>query len=491
MLIERILLGAYFGLLAGLSVFAVHRLFLVALRWRAGRTRPPRPPAPAQWPRVTVQLPLYNEPFVALRLLDAVARLQYPRDRLQVQVLDDSTDGSRAGVAARVAELRRQGLDIEHLCRARRTGYKAGALAAGLARARGEFVCVFDADFVPPPEFLQRLIPYFAAPDIGMVQARWGHLNEGASALARVQALFLDAHFAIEQAARCRSGRFFNFNGTAGIWRRAAIEQAGGWQHDTLTEDLDLSYRAQLAGWRFLYVDEPAAPAELPAAITAFRSQQARWTRGAVQTARKLLGRVWRADLPLAVKVEASFHMAANATYLMMVALSVLVVPAMVLRHLRGYHWMVWVDLPVLLFATGSVCLFLLSARTALGRSWAGALRWLLPAMALGIGIAPNNARAALAGLRGDTGTFVRTPKRGTAAGADAVDPAVRARLPLLELAFTLWFAAGIGIAAALGMWGFLPVLCLFEAGYGWVAAASLAERTRWSVLRSALRVAP
>lgn len=471
-----------------LAVFGLHRLYLVALRLRAGGPRELRD-APDRWPALTVQLPLYNEAWVAERLLDAVARLDYPRDRLQVQVLDDSDDGSERRLAGIVARLQDRGLRVEHHHRRDRAGYKAGALAEGLRSATGELICVFDADFVPPPDFLRRTVPAFDDPGIGMVQARWGHLNRDHSLLTRLQAVLLDAHFAIEQAARNASGRFFNFNGTAGVWRRAAIEDAGGWQHDTLTEDLDLSYRAQLRGWRFLYLDTPAAPAELPVSIAAFKSQQYRWTRGAVQTARKLLGRVWRSEEALRVKVEASFHMLANVAYPAMVALSLVAPFALAARARADRPWVgEWVDPAILLCATGSVCVFFLVSQARVGAStWAAGVR--LPAlMALGVGMSLNNTLAVVAGLRRSPGEFVRTPKYGVLSAADrwearALDPG-RSGLVRMECAFALWATAAVAHAVAIGAWSGLPLLLLFQVGYTYIALLSIAERRALRVAR-------
>ncbi|MFQ5720351.1 MAG: cellulose synthase family protein, partial [Acidobacteriota bacterium] len=279
----------YLALLGALSLYGIHRWFLLwfARRPMAGPDRSPRAGGPVPW--VTVQLPVFNERLVVEGLIDATCAIDWPRDRLEIQVLDDSTDDTADLVAERVRQARAQGFIIHHVRRARRHGYKAGALAAGLTTARGEFIAVFDADFVPPRNFLQATVFEFDDPQVGMVQARWGHLNRRRSWLTRIQAVFLDGHFLVDHVARTRSGCFFNFNGTAGIWRRRCIEDAGGWQADTLTEDLDLSYRAQLRGWRFVYRPDVLAPAELPARMSSFRSQQHRWAKGSIQTARKLL----------------------------------------------------------------------------------------------------------------------------------------------------------------------------------------------------------
>src|SRR5262245_20682974 len=269
-------------------------------------------PAPAEWPIVTVQLPLYNEVYVADRLIEAVCRFEYPRDRLEIQVLDDSTDETRGIAELAVRRFAAQGVDVTYFHRTDRVGFKAGALEAGLEVARGEFIAIFDADFIPTSDFLVRLMPHFADPGVGMVQARWGHINQDYSLLTKIQSILLDGHFVLEHGGRHRSGRFFNFNGTAGVWRRKAIDEAGGWQHDTLTEDLDLSYRAQLRGWRFVFVSSLIAPAEVPVEMNAFKSQQHRWAKGSIQTCRKLLPDLLRAKIPLGVKAEAFFHLTAN-----------------------------------------------------------------------------------------------------------------------------------------------------------------------------------
>ena len=281
-----VLLGAVYAVcVLGLFVYGVNAYLMVALHLR-GRRRP-RSTAPplAVWPTVTVQLPIYNERYVARRLLEAVGALDYPADRLEIQVLDDSTDETTAIVIETAQTLAGRGLEVVHLHRRERAGFKAGALAAGLKEASGEFIAIFDADFVPPPDFLRRTLPHFADPGVAVVQTRWGHLNRDFSLLTVAQALGIDGHFAVEQAARARSGLFLNFNGTAGVWRRTAIDDAGGWTHDTLTEDLDLSYRAQLRGWRIEYRPEIVCPAELPVLVTGFKSQQRRWAQGSIQTA--------------------------------------------------------------------------------------------------------------------------------------------------------------------------------------------------------------
>ena len=493
------ILTLYYLILGTLACYGAHRLALVIALWRTDRVGrwpqsnhldpiPPRRGVPYRgqleadrgservWPVVTVQLPIFNEKYVAERLIEAVCRLDYPRDRLEIQVLDDSTDETARLVARLVERKRDEGFDIHHLHRRERPGFKAGALAAGLDVARGELVAVFDADFVPCPEFLRASVPHFADAEIGMVQARWGHINRDYSLLTRAQAILLDGHFVVEHTARHREGCFFNFNGTAGIWRRRTIDDAGGWTHDTLTEDLDLSYRAQLAGWKFIYLPDLVVPAELPAEINAYKSQQNRWAKGSVQTARKLLGTVLRAKIPLRAKIEAFIHLTANSTYLLMVFLSLLIMPAMVLRRGDEKWQLLAVDLPLFAAATVSVIVFyLVSQRTETGRfaGWAYWARrvWQLPSvMGLGIGLAINNARAVLAGLFKDGGVFHRTPKYRIEGRGDGW-AGKHYRLPrdvtfYLEAFFAFYFVACFVAAVRLEMWLSIPFLYLFLHGY-------------------------
>ncbi len=487
--LARALLALYYLVLGTLAVYGVHRLALLALYYRADRRRP-APPEPAEWPLVTVQLPLYNELYVAGRLIDAVCDLDYPRARLEIQVLDDSTDETSEVVAERVERHRRRGFRIHHLHRRDRRGYKAGALAAGMERASGELLAVFDADFVPQPGFLKQTVPHFQDPAIGMVQARWGHINRDYSLLTRIQAILLDGHFVIEHAARNLAGRFFNFNGTAGIWRRQAIVDAGGWQHDTLTEDLDLSYRAQLAGWRFRFLPEVEVPAELPVEINAFKSQQYRWAKGSLQTARKLLGRILRAPLPARVKLEAFVHLTNNLSYLLMVALSLLIFPAMLLRRGSDLPLVLMVDLPLFAGATLSVLAFYVASQVEAGRRWHGELKYLPALMGLGIGLAINNSRAVVAGLMRRGGVFERTPKyriEGAAGGWRGK----RYRVPrnlwtVVEGVLAVYFLGCLAVGWRLGMWLSLPFLYLFVHGYCYMLLLSmLSGRTaaRWAAL--------
>lgn len=415
------LLAAHFAASLTLALYGLHRLWLAVQHLRHVGARPCRAaPAPRTLPRVTVQLPLYNERYVAERVIRAAGAIDYPRDLLEIQVLDDSTDETSQVVEQAVAELRRRGVRATHLRRSDRTGYKAGALAAGLEEARGQLIAIFDADFVPTRDFLLRTVGEFEDPTVGMVQARWAHLNAKSSLLTRTQALQLDAHFAVEHGVRAATGCFFNFNGTAGVWRRAAIEDAGGWHADTLTEDLDLSCRAQLAGWRFVYRDDVAVPAELPVEVAAYRVQQQRWAQGGVQTARKLLPAILRADIPRRAKAEAFFQLTANLTYPVLVVLALVSLAAGWLVEPLHKNWVLAADGALLGFAGITLATFYGAAARARDPD-----RWwrrlpLVPAiMVLGAGISLSQAVGVYRGLVPRDTPFRRTPKYHLGAGCD------------------------------------------------------------------------
>src|ERR1700736_5081098 len=375
----------YLSVLFGLSAYGVHRYFIIYL-FLKHRNRHSKPAGHfEQLPKVTMQLPIFNEVYVVERLLRAVSELDYPRELLEIQVLDDSTDDTRQITASCTQQLRERGFNVALIHRVDRTGFKAGALAGGLAAAEGEFVCILDADFVPCPDLLRRTIHFFTDPRVGMIQTRWGHLNRGYSLLTRVQAMFLDGHLLLEQTARSRSGRFFNFNGTAGLWRKTCIEEAGGWQHDTLTEDLDLSYRAQLVGWKFIFLHDVVTPAELPVDMNGFKSQQHRWTKGSIQTCKKLLPAVWRAKLPVLVKFEATAHLTSNYAYLLLFFLCILMHPS---TGDGNYHpWQTWlIDIPIYLSASLPAAFFYICAQRELyPKTWLKEILLLPMVLALGI----------------------------------------------------------------------------------------------------------
>jgi cellulose synthase/poly-beta-1,6-N-acetylglucosamine synthase-like glycosyltransferase len=480
-LLESAVLGLYFLTLVILAVFGVHRYVMVYLYVRHRDRRAQPAPLPDHLPRVTVQLPIYNEMYVVERLLDSVVRIRYPKDRLEIQVLDDSTDETIAIARAAVERYRALGFDIHHLHRTERVGFKAGALAEGLAQASGEFVLIFDADFVAPPEILEATLGQFGDPAVGMVQVRWGHINRNYSLLTQVQSVLLDGHFVLEHGGRNRAGRFFNFNGTAGVWRGEAIRDAGGWQHDTLTEDLDLSYRAQLKGWRFVFLQDVVSPAELPVEMNAFKTQQHRWAKGSIQTCRKLLPRILASDQPLPIKLEATFHLTANFAYPLMILLSLLMFPAMVIRYDMGWYEMLLVDVPLFLGATMSVCSFYsMSQREVFGAGWKAQLKYLPAVLGLGIGLSVNNARAVIEALLGRESDFARTPKYRVERAGDEWkhkryrgDPSL---VPYFELALGLYFGVMAVYALANGILGTLPFILLFQFGYLYAATLSLLQ---------------
>ncbi len=468
--------GVYLASLAALAVFGAHRLWLVGLAWRRRGAHPARAALGDELPVITVQLPLYDEPAVAARLLGAVAALDWPSDRLEIQILDDSRDRLAAICAAAAARLRARGLDIVHLRREARTGFKAGALEAGRAVARGSFLLVLDADFVPAPSLLRETAGHFADPAVGMVQVRWEHLNRPRSLLTETQALLLDGHFAIEQPGRAWSGRVCNFNGTAGLWRAEAITAAGGWHADTLTEDLDLSYRAALRGWRFVYLTRVCAPAELPATMSAFRSQQFRWAKGSVECARKLLPSALRSPLPRAARIEAAFHLAHNLPYLATATMALAGTIALGAGHApRAASLLHAITAALTALVLGS---YAIASQRALGRRVLPALARLPALVALTVGISLGQARAVVEGALGRRSAFVRTPKDGTIGRARA---GRRRRAPFrdfyLEMLAAAAAAAATSLAIVHGTFLAAAALATFAIGWAWVGAATALGR--------------
>src|SRR3954468_20219854 len=478
---ETLTLATYFFVVIILAVYGWHRYYLVYVYMR-NRGKEPKATTPLDpVPVVTIQLPLYNEMYVAERLIEAVCAIEYPRELLEIQVLDDSIDET-----CEVAELagRRcaaQGHDIKYIHRSNRIGFKAGALEEGLKTARGEFVAIFDADFLPGADFLLRLMPHFSEARIGMVQARWGHINQDYSLLTKIQSILLDGHFVLEHGGRNRAGHFFNFNGTAGVWRRAVIADAGGWQHDTLTEDLDLSYRAQLRGWQFVFVPDLIAPAEVPVEMNAFKSQQHRWAKGSIQTCRKLLPQILRAKVPLSVKAEAFFHLTANFNYPLMVVLSVLMFPSMVIPYNMGWYEMMLIDVPLFFAATFSVCNFYMVCQRELHEDWRARIRYLPFLMSIGIGLCINNTRAVFEAVFNKQSEFARTPKYRIEGDSDEwVGKKYRQSVavqPLIELALGLYFTATVFYALANQIYGTVPFLVLFQVGFLYTGLLSIVQQ--------------
>jgi cellulose synthase/poly-beta-1,6-N-acetylglucosamine synthase-like glycosyltransferase len=488
MTISGLVVGTYLTVLLVLALYGFHRSSLVWLYYR-NRHRRPRPLGSfSELPAVTVQLPLFNEMYVVERLLDAVACIRYPRDRFQIQVLDDSTDETQEICKRKVEDLARRfpDLEVEYIHRVDRSGFKAGALQNGLRSAKGEFVLIFDADFLPLPDILERSIHHFSDPRVAVVQCRWEHVNRDFSALTEVEALMLDGHFIMEHAGRNWSGRFFNFNGTAGLWRRAAIADAGDWQHDTLTEDMDLSYRAQLRGWKFVYLPEIAAPAELPVEMSAFKNQQFRWAKGSIQCAKKLLPMVMRSNATFAQKLETFFHLSNNIAYPLLLLLSILILPNLALRTHHGWREVLLIDLPLFFGTTASVASFYLASQREIAAMTAAGERrslWLavkrLPlVMSIGIGLCVNQTRAVLEALAGRETEFVRTPKHGIRGKLESWSGkkyrAAKSLTPFIELAMAAYFVLAIAVAVDHRHYISIPFLCLFLCGFGYVGWGSV-----------------
>jgi cellulose synthase/poly-beta-1,6-N-acetylglucosamine synthase-like glycosyltransferase len=483
---------SYFIVVLGLSAYGIHRYSIIYLYFKNRHRKPAAASRFAELPVVTVQLPIYNEVHVVERLLKAISEIDYPRDKLEIQVLDDSTDETRSMTERTAAKLRARGYDAVVLRREDRVGFKAGALDYGFQKAKGEFFFILDADFVPPPNILRESIQHFADPKVGMIQTRWGHINRSYSWLTRAEAILLDGHLVLEQTARSRTGRFFNFNGTAGLWRKSCIRESGGWQHDTLTEDLDLSYRAQLRGWKFVFLADIVTPAELPVDIDGFKSQQHRWTKGSIQTCKKMLPRIWRSQLPLFIKVEATAHLTANFAYLLLAFLCVLLHPSSggaSSAAAGGAARMLLIDLPIFVATTVSAAVFYLCAQRELyPKDWRREI-WFFPfVLALGIGLSINNARAVLEAMFNRRSDFCRTPKYGIERTKqrwqDSRYAAVRTVIPLIEFIFAGYFTYFVFHAFQNHEFLSVPFLMLFQIGFAYVACGSIWQRMmrpQWS----------
>ena len=477
------ILIAYFAILTVLAIYGGYRIKQVIDFWRY-RKFTPQPQGSFSEPNlpfITVQLPLFNEMYVVERLVKAITEFDYPRERLQIQVLDDSTDETVKLAEATVDKYRQLGFDIEYVHRSDRTGFKAGALEHGMKTAKGELLAIFDADFVPNPDCLRKLVNYFTDPMVGCAQMRWSHINGDYNLLTRLQTIMLDGHFVVEQTTRNRTGGFFNFNGTAGIWRRKAIAMSGGWQHDTLTEDTDLSFRAQLMGWKFVYLLDEEAPAEIPVEINAFKAQQRRWAKGVMQVGIKLYPRIWRARLPLRVRLEMFFRLTGNISYPLMIVASFLQFPLLLVRYNQPFYHLMILDLPLLFFSSISVFLFYGTAVWYLDKKRTPRLLHLPLVMALGIGLAFSNARAVLEALLGIKSDFVRTPKYQVEKSQDETwkrkkYKRKRGLLPVLELGFAIYFLLAILYSMHLHMWGTVPFLTLFFFGFGYMGVMSFVQ---------------
>lgn len=476
-MITQIIIYIYLLALVIIGVFSLEAIFLAYKFWRKNN-KPDRIYSGDYQPHVTIQLPVFNELYVAGRLIDSVCALNYPIEKFQIQVLDDSTDQTYELCKKHVEDYKSKGFDIVHIHRKERTGYKAGALKNGLLSAQGELIAIFDADFLPAADFLIKTIDYFRESQIGMVQTRWEHLNEDYSLLTKTQAFGLAGHFIVEQNARNKAGYFMNFNGTAGIWRKSCIEDAGNWQADTLTEDLDLSYRAQIRGWKFLFLNDVSTPSELPAEINALKSQQYRWTKGAIETARKILPLLWRSNTPFHLKIHSTFHLTNNLVYPFIFVLALLNLPVLIIKNQIPDSAVFFVIFSFFLLSFGSSFLFYTLSQRSLYRDWIKRM-WLFPIFMSGsMGFSLNNSRAVLEGLFNKKTPFIRTPKyrligkKGTV--MDKKYKTVLDKMVIAELLMAIYCSIGVGIALYYVELGIMPFMLMFFAGFSIIAYLSI-----------------
>ena len=473
-LIAKIITTFVYGVsLTLLCTFGVHRYYLSYLYSR-NKNRVPAPKGKFKTlPMVTVQLPVYNEMYVVERLISSVCNIDYPKERLEIQVLDDSSDKTTEIARRCVSYYREMGFNINCLHRENREGYKAGALREGLKSSKGELVAIFDADFMPPRDFLKKTVDYFFDPKVGIVQVRWGHVNQDYSTLTKAQSILLDGHFVIEQTARFNNGMFFNFNGTAGVIRKECIESSGGWQHDTLTEDLDLSYRAQLADWKLVYLKDTTADAELPVDMNAFKSQQHRWAKGGVQTAFKILPLIFkRRDLPFKVKSEAFFHLFGNISYLLLLILLLLMFPMGFFWQSVAWHKLVLFNLFAISAGTLSFAFFYaLTVKERHGKNWLSYLKYVPVAISVGAGIAINNSKAVLEAFLGKKSEFRRTPKFAVTSNRDNWRTrksyvSSKEITALIEITLGILFFLQTLFAIYKGYYGWVPFLLIIQFGF-------------------------
>jgi cellulose synthase/poly-beta-1,6-N-acetylglucosamine synthase-like glycosyltransferase len=493
-----LILSIHYLFVSVLCIYGAHRIYHSIAAGRLMKrvtSRPLSSPEPLTiFPKVTIQIPLYNEKFVVARIIDRVTEIEYPKDRLQIQVIDDSTDESVQIVAERVAHYKTLGFEISHVRRLNRAGYKAGALADAMDAVTGEFIAIFDADFLPEPDFLMKTIGEFTTPDVGLVQTRWSYLNTPSNTLTKLQTIMLDAHFGVEQVTRFGQGVFFNFNGTAGIWRKSTIEDAGGWKSDTLTEDTDLSYRAQLKGWKFIYRPDVTCPSEIPETMRAFKIQQHRWAKGTIEVMKKILLPIWKAPISLRRKFEASLHLTANITYLLMFVDSLfLLLPSVHIRQQMDPNLLTWLDLPIFAFASLSHAYFFLSGQKRLYGKVLDKL-FILPALlATSIGLGVNNGRAVIEALVGYKTGFARTPKVGVEGKSVPIKQSYQVNSEnwstTLELALAILYTLFLIWACLQAYWIVVPFLSLFAIGFFYTSVLSIKEA--WSLTRAGTPLPP
>ncbi|OGF64963.1 MAG: glycosyl transferase family 2 [Candidatus Fischerbacteria bacterium RBG_13_37_8] len=489
MLVATFVIISYFVLLSILTVYAFHRYIMVYLFQKHRNDEKKQVKEFTELPTVTIQLPVYNELYVIERLIKSICQIEYPREKLHIQILDDSTDETIYLAERITKEARQEGYDIEYLHRRNREGFKAGALQAGMETAKGEFIAIFDADFIPPNDFLIKTIHSFTDPQVAVVQSRWGHINSDYSLLTEIQALMLDGHFVVEHIARNRSGRFLNFNGTGGMWRKQAIIDSGGWQSNTLTEDLDLSYRAQMRGWKFVYLPDIVSDAELPVDMDAFKRQQYRWTKGAIQTGRKLLFTLLKSKLPWWIKVEGFFHLTNNVSYFLMLLLSILMFPSMIFRFNLGWYDMMYFDLPIFCLATFSIGAFYIFSAKEIYPDWKKKIKYIPCLMALGYGLCVSNGKAVAEAMTNVPSEFVRTPKYMIEKENKKLMPkgyrSKKGFTAWWEILFGMYYAYAIYFCIDYDLIAAVPFLALFAFGFWYVGLYTLWQnRDQWLNVR-------
>ncbi len=482
-MIDALIIGTYLVCMTFILVFSLGQLHLTWIYKKKKPQATTKAKVPAHWPKVTVQLPVFNEKYVIERLIDQVCALDYPKQLLEIQVLDDSTDDSADLALKKIKEKQSLGFDITHVRRPIRSGFKAGALQYGMERAKGEFLAIFDADFMPGSDFLTKTIPYFADEAIGMVQTRWGHLNKNYSWLTRLQAFGLDGHFTIEQSGRNLAGSFINFNGTAGVWRKACIEAAGGWSADTLTEDLDLSYRAQLEGWRFHYLEDVLSPAELPIIMPAIKSQQYRWNKGAAETARKNIKKIWQAAIPTQQKIHAVLHLLNNSGFIFILLAALLSVPMLSIKASRPDLLLAFHLGSIFIFGFVAIAYFYWQSSRQIEKqtTWKYWLYHFPLFMTFSMGLALHNAIAVSEGYLGKKTPFIRTPKFNL---SDAnkqwqTNPYINSALngqTMLEGLISLYFAYGVYQGIILGDYGLIFFHIMLALGFGGIFFFSIRQ---------------
>jgi cellulose synthase/poly-beta-1,6-N-acetylglucosamine synthase-like glycosyltransferase len=478
MIFDEIVLFAYIISLTILLLFGSHGFVMMFYHYKYRKNEPKQNPEDFE-DMVTIQLPLYNELYVIERLIDAVCELDYPKEKMEIQVLDDSTDETVDVCARVVKEKQALGFDIQHIRRSSREGFKAGALKEGLQVAKGKYVAIFDADFIPKKDFLHKTLKYFSDDKIGMVQTRWEHLNEDYSILTKIQALALDGHFVIEQSVRNKAGFFINFNGTGGVWRKECIEDAGNWHSDTLTEDLDLSYRAQLRGWRFVYLRDFTTPAELPAEMNALKAQQFRWTKGAIETMKKILPLVWKSKVPMRIKLQSTFHLTNNIVFPFILLAGILNVPLIFIKN-SGPYWNFFNFMAVFVIAFISSFLFYLFSQKDVHSDWRKKIAYFPLFMAGSMGFALNNTRAVMEGLLSRKSEFVRTPKfkltdKKTAAAQTKYRPKIQTST-YIELLLAIYCLVGVIASIYFMEFAALPFQLMFFIGFASVSLMSIRQ---------------